>query len=70
MPSGKIRPSVICPFYRGDEGQYIYCEGIAPRTTLRLGFGKAAREYREACCRKDWQKCRVAIMLAEKEKSS
>ena len=67
MPSGKIRPAVICPFYRGEEGQYIFCEGIAPKTTLRLGLGKGAKEYRTAVCRKEWETCLVAMMLAKKE---
>ena len=63
MPIGKVRTAVICPFYRGEDGQYIFCEGIAPKTTLRLGLGKNAKEYRDACCRKDWKTCKVARML-------
>ena len=70
MARRKIRPSTICPFYRGEEGQYIFCEGIAPGATLRLGFGNGAKEYRNACCRRDWKTCIVAQMLEQKHKSS
>lgn len=70
MPRRKMRASTICPFYRGDEGQYIFCEGIAPKTTLRLGLGNGAKEYREAFCRSDWHTCRVSRMLEQKAKSS
>lgn len=66
MPSKKVRVAVICPYYRGEEGQYIFCEGIAPKTTLRLGLGNGAKEYREACCKKEWQTCKVARMLDQK----
>lgn len=70
MARMKIRASSICPFYRGEEGQYIFCEGIAPKTTLRLGLGGGAKEYRKACCQKDWKSCRVAKMLDQSDKNS
>ena len=66
MPKHPVRISAKCPFYKGEQGIYIFCEGIAPDVSLRLAFGNGAKAYREACCCKDWRSCIVAQMLERK----
>ena len=52
-----------CPFYRGEETMTIYCEGIQDGGTVQLAFGRDAKDYKAAFCRRDWQSCKVAKML-------
>ena len=66
MPRHHVQTSTICPFYRGEEKTTIYCEGVEPGVQTILAFGRDARDYKRAFCRKDWDECRIAKMLAEK----
>lgn len=66
MPQKRyVSPMAQCPFYRGEEAQLIYCDGVAPGNTIRLAFGRNARDYKLAFCRDDWRECPVARMLWE-----
>lgn len=58
--------AALCPYYQGERGDTIYCEGIAPDTTIALALGKDAKEYKRAFCRRCWNECRVAKMLETK----
>lgn len=63
-----ISKEACCPFYRCEDAQAIYCEGVEPGTTLRLTFAGSAIEYKHIYCRDihNYADCRIARMLAGK----
>lgn len=63
-----ISKEACCPFYRCEDAQAIYCEGVEPGTALRLTFAGSAIEYKHIYCRDihNYTKCRIAGMLAGK----
>lgn len=64
----KVDDYVICPYYKGEEGQCIFREGVEENSTIRLGFSSLTRmkEYKQDQCRRDWNGCQVARMLNRK----
>lgn len=65
MPRSTV---VVCPFYRKETQQVIYCEGIEKNTATHLAFGSrtALKKYRFRYCCDTYGKCRIAKMLFEK----
>jgi hypothetical protein len=59
---------VKCPFYRCEEDQRVYCEGVQKGTALHLVFGshQALRRYKDRRCKADWGGCMIAKMLNRK----
>ena len=59
---------VQCPYYREEDAQSVYCEGVEDGSRLRLGFmgRKQKQAYSEGCCRSGWKHCRIAGMLNQK----
>ena len=70
MPSGSFRQvDVQCPFYQNDDGkQRILCEGVFPRSTLRITFRENDDfvKHIETCCCNRYTKCPVYLMLWDK----
>lgn len=56
-----------CPYYRSEESTVINCEGFQEGLLLRLVFRQKANAFKQQHCRKDWQSCPVARMLAAVE---
>lgn len=58
----------VCPYYKSDERQLIYCEGVENGTAIHLAFSTLPdlREYKRKYCRSCWRKCRIAEMLNRK----
>lgn len=63
-----ISKEAACPYYRCEDAQAIYCEGVEQGTALRLTFAKSAGDYKQAYCRsiQGYPRCRIARMLADK----
>lgn len=59
---------VQCPYYREDDAQAVYCEGVQDGSRLRLGFlgRQQKRSYCEGFCRDRWKDCMIAKMLNRK----
>lgn len=59
---------VQCPYYREDEVQAVYCEGVLEGSRLRLGFTgrKQKKAYCDLHCRNHWKQCMIAGMLNRK----
>lgn len=56
----------LCPFYKAEDKNMIYCEGVAENSSIHNAFsGSAARYKREYCC-KNWESCLIAGMLGSK----
>lgn len=56
---------VQCPFYKEDMTSSIQCEGVQPKTGLRLGFQdcRQKKEYLRSRCAKDYKGCMLYRML-------
>ena len=62
-------PNVVCPYYRCEERQKIFCEGVEDGTSLQLAFDSSAHQqcYRKRLCHTmHWSACPVAEMLNKK----
>ena len=57
----------ICPYYKSEEKQLIYCEGVQRDTALHISFSYPADKvkYREKYCENCYKECRIAKMLGE-----
>ena len=61
----KVSSNIMCPFYKCEERQVLYCEGLYSGTSIHLGFSypAALSEYRDTYCRENYNECRIAKML-------
>lgn len=59
--------TIICPCYKKEEKQVIYCSGILPNTSTHVAFANAAdsRKHKDNKCRKDYEACPVYRMVTE-----
>ena len=55
-----------CPFYKAEDRNVIYCEGVTDTSTIQLAFPGNARPYKEEYCGGDWEKCLIAKALWSK----
>ncbi len=55
-----------CPFYRAEERNMIYCEGVEDNSSIHTAFAGSAEKYKTRYCCGDWEKCRIAKMLWSK----
>lgn len=55
----------ICPFYRHENRQVIFCEGVEEGTVLHLAFANPSEclEYKKRYCRCNHTQCSVSKML-------
>lgn len=56
-------PEALCPFYRGEEANEIFCEAPLSNATLSLYFKSGATKHKRSLCRYDWPQCPIARML-------
>ena len=68
MAKHNFTKDVVCPYYKFEAPQMIYCEGIEDNTALHLAF--AAKDnmkcYIKAKCCDKWRSCMIAQMLNKK----
>lgn len=59
---------VVCPYYKYEAPQMIYCEGVDENTSLHLAFDTKQRKkaYMGSKCNKCWKTCPIAQMLNRK----
>lgn len=52
---------VKCPFFKGQDMQKIWCEGVQPDSSIILSFGtrEGKRAYRLRYCDKAHRLCRI-----------
>jgi hypothetical protein len=58
----------ICPFYRHESRQVIYCEGVEEGTVLHLAFANPSEclDYKKRFCRCNHTQCFISDMLISK----
>lgn len=59
---------VKCPYYKFEERQMIYCEGVQDGTALHLAFDTPAnlKDYKQRNCKGCYNQCLIAKMLNRK----
>ena len=59
---------VACPYYKHDDPQMVYCEGVEDDTALHLAFStrQEKKNYVSAKCCERWKSCMIAQMLNRK----
>ena len=59
---------VKCPYYKGEEKQMIFCEGVQEGSAIHLAFDTSPnlKEYKNRFCKRCYNQCLVAEMLNRK----
>lgn len=67
MGKHMVHKAAICPYYRHEDTQVIYCDGIIPDSLIHLAFANktAAKEYKVKYCRDCYKKCHISQLLDE-----
>ena len=52
-----------CPFYKEEERNVIYCEGVTDRSRIHNAFSTDAAEYKKRYCFDGWKDCMISKML-------
>lgn len=58
----------ICPFYKHESRQVIYCEGVKEGTVLHLAFANPSDciSYKKHYCRCNHIQCPISSLLTSK----
>lgn len=61
-------PEALCPFYRSEDSQKIYCEGIGEGNAIHLAFGSKThlKIHKDSYCDSEYGECPIAKMLNKK----
>ena len=67
MGKHMVHKDAICPFYRHEDKQVIYCDGIVPDSVIHLAFANNtdAKAYKVKYCRNCYRKCPISQLLEE-----
>lgn len=59
---------VKCPYYKFEEKQKIFCEGVQAGTAIHLAFdtNPNLKDYKNHFCKGCWGQCLLAGMLNRK----
>lgn len=68
MAKHSFTKDVVCPYYKYEAPQMVYCEGVEDSTALHLAFAtkRGKKLYMDAKCRQCWKGCMIAQMLNRK----
>lgn len=55
-----------CPFYRAEEKNVIFCEGVEDGSSIHNAFAASAKSYKGRYCCAEWEKCKIARILWSK----
>ena len=55
-----------CPFYKAEDRNIIYCEGVKENSSIHNAFAGNAAEYKKEFCCGDWKNCLIAKALWSK----
>lgn len=55
---------IKCPYYKCEDKQKIFCEGVQEGTAIHLAFDTPSnlKDYKRAFCRECWEQCFLADM--------
>ena len=55
-----------CPFYKAEDKNIIYCEGVKDNSSIHNAFPGSAAAYKKAYCCDEWESCLIAKALWSK----
>lgn len=60
-----ISSQAICPYYKHEDSQMIYCDGVQDGSVIHLAFSNKtdALNYKKDFCRDNCNKCNIYKML-------
>lgn len=63
----RISTRAVCPFYKRETSQVIYCAGVQPGSAIHLAFASKADclAYKNTFCKASSSRCRLCRMLDE-----
>lgn len=69
MAKYSISKKAVCPYYKGDGKQEIFCEGLIRDSNIHQGFANPAMleaHKLQYCESSNYPECRIAQMLSRK----
>ena len=59
---------VKCPYYKGEEKQMLFCEGVQEGAAIHLAFDTSPnlKDYKSHFCKRCYNQCLIAEMLNRK----
>ena len=55
-----------CPFYKAEDKNIIYCEGVKDNSSIHNAFPGSAAAYKKEYCCGGWENCLIAKALWSK----
>ncbi|MBQ3210747.1 MAG: hypothetical protein IJB09_04575 [Oscillospiraceae bacterium] len=55
-----------CPFYKAEDKNIIYCEGVRDNSSIHNAFPGSAAAYKKEYCCAGWENCLIAKALWSK----
>ena len=55
-----------CPFYKAEDRNIIYCEGVKDNSSIHNAFPGSAAQYKKEFCCAGWESCIIAKALWSK----
>lgn len=68
MPKRDVNPYVQCPYYKCEDKQMVYCEGVEENSAIHVAFStpQQRKDYEGEFCKKCWEHCMIADALNKK----
>lgn len=62
-----ISNKAVCPHYKHEDSQVIYCNGVQDGSVIHLAFASKTDSllYKQTRCRDDYQECKIYQMLTQ-----
>lgn len=59
---------VKCPYYKGEEKQMLFCEGVQEGSAIHLAFdtNPNLKDYKNSFCKRCYNQCLIADLLNRK----
>lgn len=67
MSKHNVSSRAVCPFYKHEDPQVIYCEGLYEGSVIHLAFAErgSCRTYKWNYCRAAYGKCPICMALTQ-----
>ncbi len=64
----QVCKKAICPYYKKEDSQVIYCDGVEGSSSLHVTFASKtdALEYKKTYCRDKYMRCEICKLHESK----
>lgn len=73
MMKHTVSVRAVCPYYRHENSQMIYCDGVQDGSVVHLAFSNKidSRGYKKQYCQKNYESCKIfACCVAAEDKKA